>query len=98
MVGRGYAYTMRGVQVVKYISPDSIIGLGNDGHIWDQGPSVFADNMARSRYYIIGVSACRDRQTDDIDAPFRERGGRRSSVVVGVCPCGAYLNPGADVV
>ncbi|CAM9549883.1 unnamed protein product [Laminaria digitata] len=41
---------MRGVQVVKYISPDSIIGLGDDGHIWDQGPSVFADNMARSRF------------------------------------------------
>ena len=57
LVGRGYTKTMRGVQIVKYISPESIIALGDDAHVWSQGPSAFADTMARSRYTITGVAA-----------------------------------------
>lgn len=49
MVGRCYVLPMSGVQVVKNISPNSVIALGDSGGLWSEGPSVFADNMARSR-------------------------------------------------
>eukprot|EP00904_Undaria_pinnatifida_P008809 jgi/Undpi1/5058/HiC_scaffold_19.g08410.m1 len=41
---------MPGAQVVKHMSPNSLIELGDNGKVWGEGPSVFADNMARSRF------------------------------------------------
>ncbi|CAM9252771.1 unnamed protein product, partial [Laminaria digitata] len=48
---RGCAETTRAIiQVVKRLSPDSVIALASNARIWSEGALVYADNMSRSKF------------------------------------------------